>query len=41
MTAFPFNAELFEEATELPIIKNGKSTEYGEGMIVVHSLVRA
>jgi hypothetical protein len=35
-----FDAELFEDAMELPIIKGGKATEYGDGMIVVHSLVR-
>ena len=36
----PFDAELYEAAMELPITKNGKATEYGDGMIVVHSLVR-
>lgn len=33
----PFDAELFEDAMEMPIIEHGQSAEYADGLIVVHT----
>jgi hypothetical protein len=41
MTEIAFDAELYEDAMELPILKTGKAVEYGDGLIVVNSLVSA